>query len=151
MEQEQEFSNETESFTFADYPIVKYQIQRYYYSIIENHRKYRELRKRNKKDRNLKIHIQTLIETLYGLMENYESIKKSKESILYKDYEKDKDVQIILNTIFKHVGEFEMTNKIMSDETLILCIRTLRKAHVVMGLGNIESEKPSLEKAMIRT
>jgi hypothetical protein len=145
MEEKQEFNSETEAGTYADYPIVKYQIQRYYYLIIENHRKYRELGKRNKKNPSLKINIQSMIETLYGLMENYEAIKKSKETILCRDFEKEKEIRYALDAIFKMVGEFELTNKIMSDETLTLCIKALRKSHVIMGLGDIETKSIDLQ------
>lgn len=150
MEQEQ-FNDEAENFTYADYPIVKYQIQKYYYSIIENHRKYLELRKHNKENKNLKIYIQTLIETIFGLLGHYKSIINSREKILFKDYKKDKEIQIVLNDMFRLVGDFEINNKIMDNQTLTLCVKTLQKAHIVMGLGDIEKERPSLERAMIRT
>ncbi len=139
---------ETKFAAYADYYTTIPQIQFNYYSLMDMFEKYSVIRIKGKDNKNLKILIQVRIQKIHNMFRYYKSVKDEKNTIVFKDFNKDADIEHSLNAVFKLISDFQTSYRLMSDTTMAQCIEAITKAHFQLGLSDIEKAKWDARKAM---
>lgn len=127
----------TDMRAWADYYTVIPMIQSNYYDMLNLYEKYYFMllnQISNSTTFKLKNAIQAKLAKLRSMLENYNSVKNTGESLRYGK------IQYELDKIFMLISESEETGKRLNWKGIMLCKDGIVKAHFLLGLSNIEKE-----------
>jgi len=88
--------------------------------------------------------LQSKMERLKSMYQDYKSIQNSKEEITI-----DKKTVTNIKTIFTLLSEAQRKRMLLSYHFLYVCKEALTKCHYILGLNNIESEKVPKGKSVM--